>query len=215
MVGRRVYDHTHGWGGDHPLAVPLFLVTHRPPEAWPTPEAPFTAVSDGVDVAVAMAVEVAGSKDVALAGPSIIQQALALDLVDELAIDLAPVVLGGGVPFFGALPGGALLLDDPEVTEGSRVVHLRYPVRRRGARPDPPRRASPGAPPEGPLAGPGQTEARSTQRSTVPASVARGMIPARRTTSWNSLMSNPSPSTSVACARSRSISRRPTMYESA
>src|SRR5271154_245435 len=35
--GRRVYDYTNGWGGSPPLGVPLFLVTHRPPESWPTP----------------------------------------------------------------------------------------------------------------------------------------------------------------------------------
>lgn len=32
VVGRRVYDYTNGWGGSHPLGVPLFLVTHRPPQ---------------------------------------------------------------------------------------------------------------------------------------------------------------------------------------
>jgi hypothetical protein len=31
VVGRRVYDYTNGWGGDHPLGVPVFLVTHNPP----------------------------------------------------------------------------------------------------------------------------------------------------------------------------------------
>jgi dihydrofolate reductase len=133
VVGRRVYDYTGGWGGNHPLGVPLFLVTHRPPESWPTPDAPFTAVPQGVAEAVGLAVDVAGPKEVALAGPSIIQQALALDLVDELAVDLAPVLLGKGVPFFGRSAGGERLLDDPEVTEGSRVVHLRYRVRRRGS----------------------------------------------------------------------------------
>jgi hypothetical protein len=51
VVGRRVYDYTSGWGGDHPLGVPLFLVTHRPPQSWPTPDAPFTAVPEGVAAA--------------------------------------------------------------------------------------------------------------------------------------------------------------------
>ena len=130
VVGRRVYDYTNGWGGNHPLGVPLFLVTHRPPESWPTAEAPFTAVPDGVAAAVGQAKAVAGDKAVALAGPSIIQQALDLGLVDEIAIDLAPVLLGTGLRFFGELAHAPLLLDDPEVIPGARVTHLRYRVRR-------------------------------------------------------------------------------------
>ena len=130
VVGRRVYDYTNGWGGNHPLGVPLFLVTHRPPQSWPTPDAPFTAVPEGVAAAIGQAKAVAGGKAVALAGPSIIQQALDLGLVDEIAVDLAPVLLGGGIRFFGELAPAPLLLDDPHVIQGARVTHLRFRVRR-------------------------------------------------------------------------------------
>ncbi len=130
VVGRRVYDHTRGWGGNHPLGVPLFLVTHRPPQSWPTPDAPFTAVPAGVASAIEQAKAVAGSKAVALAGPSIIQQALNLDLVDELAVDLAPVLLGDGIRFFGELAHAPVLLDDPQVIQSARVTHFRFRVRR-------------------------------------------------------------------------------------
>lgn len=129
VVGRRVYDYTNGWGGHHPLGVPLFLVTHHPPPAWPAPDAPFTAVDDGVASAIGQARAVAGDKTVALAGPNIIQQALELDLVDEIAVELAPVVLGKGIRFFDELTHGPVLLDDPQVIEGVRVTHLRFRVR--------------------------------------------------------------------------------------
>src|ERR1700733_1766727 len=129
VVGRRVYDYTSGWGGNHPLSVPLFLVTHRPPQSWPTPDAPFTAVTEGVAAAIEQATAVAGGKAVALAGPSIIQQALNLGLVDELAVELAPVLLGNGIRFFGELAHSPVLLDAPLVIQGSRVTHLRYRVR--------------------------------------------------------------------------------------
>jgi dihydrofolate reductase len=133
VVGRRVYDYTNGWGGSHPLGVPLFLVTHRPPQAWPVPGAPFTAVPEGVAAAIEKAKEAAGDKTVALAGPAIIQQALDLDLVDEIAVDLAPVLLGKGIRFFGELAHAPVLLNDPEVTESTRVTHLRFHVRHRDA----------------------------------------------------------------------------------
>lgn len=133
VAGRRVYDYTSGWGGSHPLGVPLFLVTHRPPPAWPRPDAPFTAVTAGVAAAIGQARAAAGTKTVALAGPGIIQQALDLDLVDEIAVDLAPVLLGRGIRFFGQLAQPPVLLDDPEVTEGTRVTHLQFRVRHRNA----------------------------------------------------------------------------------
>lgn len=132
VVGRRVYDYTNGWGGSHPLGVPLFLVTHHPPEAWPRADAPFTAITEGVAAAIQQAKRVAGTKKVALAGPAIIQQALELDLVDEIAVDLAPVLLGRGIRFFGELDD-SVLLDDPDIIQGVRVTHLRYRVRDRQA----------------------------------------------------------------------------------
>ena len=54
----------------------------------------------------------------------------AAGLVDEVAMDVAPVVLGEGVRFFGSHTG-TVLLDDPDhVVQGDRVLHLRYRVRR-------------------------------------------------------------------------------------
>jgi len=133
VVGRRVYDYTNGWGGNHPLGVPLFLVTHHPPATWPAPDAPFTAVPDGVAAAITRAKAIAGTKTVALAGPNIIQQALELDLVDEIAVDLAPVLLGTGIRFFGELTRAPVLLDDPEIIQGALVTHLRFRVRRQNS----------------------------------------------------------------------------------
>ena len=129
VVGRRVYDFTNGFRGGHPVGVPLFLVTHHPPEKWPRPDAPFTAVTDGVSAAIEQAKHAAGDKTVSLSGPSIIQQALTLGLVDEVVVELAPVLLGRGIPFFGEL-ANPILLDDPQVIEGKRVTHLRFRVRR-------------------------------------------------------------------------------------
>jgi len=72
---------------------------------------------------------VARDKTVSLSGPSIIQQALNLGLVDEIAVELAPLLLGRGIRFFGEL-AKPVLLEDPVVIESNRVTHLKFRVRR-------------------------------------------------------------------------------------
>ena len=55
---------------------------------------------------------------------------LAAGLVDEVRMDVVPVVLGSGKRFFGAVDAGHLLEDPDVVVQGNRVLHLRYRVRR-------------------------------------------------------------------------------------
>jgi dihydrofolate reductase len=130
VVGRRVFDYTQGWGGSHPLGVPVFLVTHTVPEGWPREDAPFTIVTDGVQSAVHQAKAVAGDKTVGVAGPSIIQQCINAGLLDEINVELVPVLLGGGIRFFGDLVEPPVMLENPTVIEGDRVTHLQFKVRR-------------------------------------------------------------------------------------
>ena len=130
VVGRRLFDYTQGWGGSHPLGVPVFVVTHSVPEGWPRADAPFTIVTDGVESAVAQAREVAGDKTVGVAGPNIIQQCLNAGLLDELQVELVPVLLGEGIRFFDHLTDPPVMLENPTVIEGDRVTHLIYRVRR-------------------------------------------------------------------------------------
>jgi dihydrofolate reductase len=72
---------------------------------------------------------------VTLASPTIIQQALDLGLVDEIAVSLAPVLFGEGKTYFGKLADGHLMLEDPEIVQGRRAVHLRFKVRQPGTEP--------------------------------------------------------------------------------
>src|SRR4051812_24513665 len=55
VTGRRNFDGTHGWGGNPPLGVHHFVVTHRAPQEWVKPEWPFTFVTDGIESAIAQA----------------------------------------------------------------------------------------------------------------------------------------------------------------
>nr|WP_240760293.1 hypothetical protein [Phytoactinopolyspora endophytica] len=56
-------------------------------------------------------------------------QAFALGLVDEVAMDVAPVVLGSGKRYFGSVDSQHLLEDPHTVIQGKRALHLRYRVR--------------------------------------------------------------------------------------
>ncbi len=81
--------------------------------------------------AVDAAQELAGDKVVAVAAGTIAGQCLELGLLDEVAIDLVPVVMGGGVPYFAGVAVTDVLLGDPSsCIQGERVTHLRFPVRR-------------------------------------------------------------------------------------
>lgn len=131
LCGRRVFDLTSGWGGRHPVGCPVVVVTHTVPKGWPREDAPFTFVTDGVESAVAQAKAIAGDKIVSVATPSITQQCLNLGLLDAIRVNLVPVLLGEGIRFLDHLRDTPMMLDDPEVTEGLRVTHLQYRVRRR------------------------------------------------------------------------------------
>ena len=130
VVGRELFDVTDGWHGRHPIGTPIVVLTHEPPRDWSYPGSEdFTFVTEGIAEAIATAREVAGDRDVGLAAGTITGQALEAGLVDEVAIDLVPVVMGSGKRFFAdATP--ARLGDPTVVIQGRRVLHLRYPVER-------------------------------------------------------------------------------------
>ena len=129
VIGRRLFDLTNGWEGKPPTGEHVIVVTHRPkPDGW-HPEAKYQ-FTDDIAHAVAAAREIAGEDIVAMAAGDVAGQAIALGLVDEVAIDVVPVVFGAGKPYFGPLAAQHLLDDPHVVVPGDRVLHLRYRVRR-------------------------------------------------------------------------------------
>jgi len=139
VTGRRMFDIAHGWGGKHPLNVPTFVVSHSMPELperWPGDHAPFTFVidasdgTDGVENAIEQAKKVAGDKTVILAGANITQQALKAGLLDEIEIDLVPVLLGRGIRLFEYLGVEPIKLERTIAVLAPEVTHLRFRVKR-------------------------------------------------------------------------------------
>ncbi|MBI5304944.1 MAG: dihydrofolate reductase [Chloroflexi bacterium] len=128
VTGRRDFDVSDAWGGIPPLGVPIFIVTHNPPSKWSKKGSPFTFVTDGVESAVAQAKQVANGKNVSIGGSKVVQQCLLAGLVDEIAIDLAPVLLGSGIRLFDNLDSKRIELEYTGVVEGTGVTHLRFRV---------------------------------------------------------------------------------------
>jgi dihydrofolate reductase len=129
LTGRRTFEVAGGWGGRHPWDIPAFVVTHDVPEGWPRTDSTVEFVTDGLESAVARAKAAAGPKSVGVHGAQTIQQCLNAGLLDELHVDLAAVLLGGGVRLFDDLANTPAVLGNPTVVAGEGVTHLRYPVR--------------------------------------------------------------------------------------
>jgi dihydrofolate reductase len=128
LTGRRTFDRALGWGGQHPWDVPAFVVTHNVPDGWPRPGSTVEFVTDGIQGAVSRAKSAAGGRSVGVHGPQTIQQCLNAGLLDEIHIDLAAVLLGGGVRMFDHLGNTPVILGNPTVVRGVGVTHLRYAV---------------------------------------------------------------------------------------
>ena len=104
------------------------MVSHRPkPEGW-HPEASYFFV-ESVRAALAKAQELAGERTIAVNAGEVGGQVLEAGLVDEVAMDVVPVVFGSGKRYFGSIDGRHILEDPHVVIQGDRVLHLRFKVR--------------------------------------------------------------------------------------
>lgn len=128
LTGRRTFETAGGWGGNHSWG-PAFVVTHHVPDGWPRPNSTVSFVTDGLESAVRQAKAAAGGKSVGVHGADIIQQLLNANLLDELALDVAALVLGDGVRLFDNLTSAPAVWGTPAVVAGAGVTHLRYAVR--------------------------------------------------------------------------------------
>jgi len=135
VMGRHLFDLVNGWEGRPPTGDHVVVVSHRPkPESW-HPEASYFFV-DSVKAAVDKAQQLAGERTIAVNAGDVGGQVLGAGFVDEVAMDVVPVVFGSGKRFFGSMRGQRLLEDPHVVIQGDRVLHLRFKVRPQ-ARTDP------------------------------------------------------------------------------
>jgi dihydrofolate reductase len=133
LMGRRTFamGDPDEYVGNYEFQVPIFVLTHEPPERAPKQDdrLTFTFVTDGVESAVAQAKAAAGEKAVTVVGgPTVIAELLRAGLVDELTVDVMPVLFGGGLRLFdGGIPAD---LEKVDVHEHGQRTSLRFRVRR-------------------------------------------------------------------------------------
>jgi dihydrofolate reductase len=141
VMGRRMFSggegpwendpNADGWWGDNPpFHVPVFVLTHHPRETVAKQGGTsYTFVTDGIDAALAQAREAAGDRDVFIGGgASVVQQYLRAGLLDELQINLAPLLLGGGTRLLDGVGPDDAKLERTRVVDAPAVTHLRYRV---------------------------------------------------------------------------------------
>jgi dihydrofolate reductase len=125
ITGRRTFEFAGGWAGDHHDGVPIFVLTHTvPPEPPPGSARYVTDVASCFDQATAAA----GGRDILLHGAAAAQACLRAGLLDELQLQLLPVLLGQGRRLFADLPPEHVELDLVRALDGPGVQHLRYRV---------------------------------------------------------------------------------------
>lgn len=74
----------------------------------------------------------AGAKAVGLATPTVTREAYRAGLLDVLSVNLVPIILGAGIPWFTGLADEPVALDTPTVIAGNGVTHLSYRVSKAG-----------------------------------------------------------------------------------
>jgi dihydrofolate reductase len=136
LMGKRTFEMAEdpdSYVGNYEFQVPIFVVTHHVPRVAPKQDEhlTFTFVTDGVESAVAQAKAAAGKKAVqVVGGASVIRQLLHVGLVDELHLDVMPVLLGAGLRLFDDRALEGVRLEKIDVQETGARTTMRFRVKR-------------------------------------------------------------------------------------
>jgi len=144
VMGRNMFGPVRGpwdvdwrgwWGEEPPYHAPVFVLTHHPHDPITMDGGTtFHFITEGFDVAFERAQAAAGELGVAIAGgASTVRQAFAAGVIDELMLDIAPVLLGTGERLFDGVRDPGLQL--AEVIHSPRATHVRYRIGRAGLLP--------------------------------------------------------------------------------
>jgi dihydrofolate reductase len=133
IMGKRMFDGGERfWPEEAPFHTPVFVLTKQVREPWERPGGTtFYFVNDGIESALRQAREVAGGRDIRIAGGAdVIQQYLNAGLVDEFAVAVAPVFFGAGLRLFEEIDRRKVAVEIVEAIHSPLVTHLRYAVKK-------------------------------------------------------------------------------------
>src|SRR5688500_8004137 len=119
------------WGDRRPFRMPVFGVTHEEREPLPMQGGTtYTFVTEGIEAALELARAAAGDKNVGIwGGANIIRQCLKAGLLDEMQIDIIPILLGGGIGLFEGLDPEGVEVRKTSSIDTPGATHFRYQVR--------------------------------------------------------------------------------------
>lgn len=128
ILGRRTFDVGLAHWGDTPYPVPTFVITHERRQPLAMESAAFTFVNDGIAEALRRARRAAQGRDVVVMGAQTAQQYLRAGLVDDLILQIAPVLLGAGTRLFDDIGSEPTELRRERIVGSPFVTHLRFSV---------------------------------------------------------------------------------------
>lgn len=134
IMGKRMFEGGERfWPEEAPFHTPVFVLTTQVRSPWERPGGTtFHFVNDGIESALKRARDVAGGKDIRIAGGAdVIRQYLNAGLVDEFSIALAPVFLGGGIRLLDGIDAHSVGVDLVEAIHSPMVTHLNCTVLKR------------------------------------------------------------------------------------
>lgn len=125
ITGRRTFDHGGRWNGDHHDGVPIFVLTRSVPDE---PAPGHARYITDVREAAALARQAAGDRDILLHGAEAAQAFLRAGELDEMALQIIPVLLGQGRRLFDDMPPEHVELELVRALVGRGMLHTRYRV---------------------------------------------------------------------------------------
>ena len=140
IMGRGMFSNGEGpwgddpfrghWDDDPPFHEPVFVLTHHPREPLPMEGGTtFHFVTDGIEAALHQARKVAGDRDVRISGgANVVRQYLNAGLIDQLDLQIVPIVLGDGIRLFDGVNASGMQLVPDRVMASPVVTHIRYHI---------------------------------------------------------------------------------------
>lgn len=118
------------WGPDPPYRCDAFVLTHHAREPVEMEGGTtFHFVTEGIEAAMEQARSAAGEGEISIAGgAATAQQYLRAGLIDEISLQVVPILLGAGERLFDNLGEHSPNLEIDRVLQAPKVTHIRYAV---------------------------------------------------------------------------------------